>query len=236
MLILSSSGTISTQDLAPAGNSPTPLSFVQLPAAQLAVPEGAFIPLPPDTTHVGISVSGTGTGLLNVNGTEDGINWQVLGGYPVIDEITGIESENIPSGQDGLYVVNVVGLMGLRVDAPNAVTGSYTVSMNASNSMVGPRGPINPLSTGAQRASLAASSSDQVASAQSGQLVRVTVLTSGSAATSIYDNASAGSGTLLGVIPASPTVGAVYTFQTEVVNGITVKGAANTSGLLVVFD
>ena len=236
MLLLSSTGAITTQDLAPTGNSPTPGSFVQLPPAQLAVPEGTFVPLPPDTTHVGISVSGTGTGLLNVNGTEDGVSWQVLGDYPVIDELTGIESENIPSGQDGLYVVNVVGLQGLRVDAPNAVTGSYSVSMNASKSIIAPRGPINPTSTGAQRISLAALSSDQVASAQPGQLVRVTVLTSGSAATSIYDNSAQGSGVLLGVIPANPTVGAVYTFQTEVVNGITVKGAANTSGLLVVFD
>lgn len=232
---LSSTGAITTQDLAPTGNAPTNGSFVQLPTVESAI-VSRFVAFEPDVSWVMVEVSGTYTGALNVNGTVDGVTWSVLGDYPFVNQNTGLQTETIPSGATGLWAVNVVGLQAIRIDAPGAVTGTANVSLNASKSAVAPRGPSNPLSTGAQTASLAASVSDQVASAIPGRLVSVTILTSGSAATSIYDNATAGSGKLIAIIPANPTVGQVYTFQEPVTAGITVKGAANTSGLLVDFD
>lgn len=236
LAIIMALGAITTQDLAPSGNAPTAGSYVQLKPYAVEGGVNEFIPLPPDVSHVGIGVAGTYTGQLNVNGTEDGVEWFVLGGYPLINLVTGIAQENIPSGVTGEWVVNVVGLQGIRVDAPNAVTGTATVSMNDSTSSVGARSAINTLATGEQSASEAASTSDQVASAQPGQLVRVVVLAAGTAPTQIFDNATAGSGKLIATIPASPTVGAVYPLAIPVVNGITVKGVANTSGLLVIFD
>lgn len=68
-----------------------------------------------------------------------------------------------------------------------------------------------------------------------GRLCRVVVMTSGSAATDLYDNTAA-SGTKVATIPASPTVGAVYDFQIPVDTGIFVAGATNTSGLTVTFN
>jgi hypothetical protein len=231
---LSISGAITTQDLAPSGNAPTPLSFVQLPPAN---PAGTFA-FEDDVTHVGVSVSNvyTAAGGLSANGTEDGKNWFVLGGYPFIDQVTGMASETIPSGQTGDYTINVVGLVAIRIDAQGAVTGEADIAINASTSVSAPRASLNPMLTGAQAASLPASVSDQVASAQPGRLVSITPLTAGSAATSIYDNASAGSGKLIYTLPATPTVGTPIALDIPIVNGITVKGAANTSGLLVKYD
>lgn len=54
-----------------------------------------------------------------------------------------------------------------------------------------------------------------------GRLIRIVVTTAMSAAaTTIYDNASAASGTILFVIPASATQGTVYTVDLPAVNGI----------------
>lgn len=54
-----------------------------------------------------------------------------------------------------------------------------------------------------------------------GRLLKVVVTTAMSAAaTTIYDNASAASGTILFVVPASAAVGNVYTIDLPAVNGI----------------
>ena len=60
-----------------------------------------------------------------------------------------------------------------------------------------------------------------VVKASPGRLCKVTVTTVLSAAAiTFYDNASAASGTVLAVIPASAAVGTVYDFQISAVNGI----------------
>lgn len=54
-----------------------------------------------------------------------------------------------------------------------------------------------------------------------GRLLKIVVTTAMSAAaTTIYDNASAASGTILFVVPASAAVGNVYTIDLPAVNGI----------------
>jgi hypothetical protein len=69
-----------------------------------------------------------------------------------------------------------------------------------------------------------------------GRLMKVIVTTIGTAATTFFDNASAASGNKLLVIPASPTLGAVYDVQVSAANGITCDGLANCSGCTVCYE
>lgn len=68
-----------------------------------------------------------------------------------------------------------------------------------------------------------------------GRLCKVIVMTSGSAATDIYDNTAA-SGTKILTIPASPTVGAIYDVQIPVATGIFPAGTTNTSALTITYE
>lgn len=74
-----------------------------------------------------------------------------------------------------------------------------------------------------------------VVRATPGRLVRVLVTTTGTNPLNIYDNATAGSGTVIGCLPASPAVGSVYTFSMPAKNGITVGGHANNPGITISF-
>lgn len=68
-----------------------------------------------------------------------------------------------------------------------------------------------------------------------GRLCKVVVMTSGSAATDVYDGLST-SGTKILTIPATPTVGAVYDVQLPVATGIFPGGTTNTSALTISYN
>lgn len=57
--------------------------------------------------------------------------------------------------------------------------------------------------------------------------VLVTIATTASQAITIYDNASAGSGTVVGVIPGSSTAGTLFDLQMPCTNGITIGANAS---------
>lgn len=66
--------------------------------------------------------------------------------------------------------------------------------------------------------------------ATQGRIAKLIVTAAGTAATFIYDNALGNNtGNVIGYIPASPTVGTVYTFDMPANNGISVPAVANTS-------
>lgn len=67
--------------------------------------------------------------------------------------------------------------------------------------------------------------------ASAGRLCKVIVITSGTAAVSIYDNASAASGNVLFTVPASAAVGSVYALDIPATAGIYVGGTTNTPAL-----
>lgn len=64
---------------------------------------------------------------------------------------------------------------------------------------------------------------------QSGRLREVLVTTAGTGSgnVEIYDNASAATGTLIGLIPATVDAGTSYTFMMPAAFGITVKNVSN---------
>lgn len=76
-------------------------------------------------------------------------------------------------------------------------------------------------------------SADTVLSSNPGALGRVLVTTTNTNSMLLYDNASAGSGKVVGVIPANPTVGNLYTFKMPTQNGLTVAGNAANPGVTV---
>ena len=81
----------------------------------------------------------------------------------------------------------------------------------------------------------AAAGTPSVIMSSPARLCKVIVLSSGSASTTIYDNASAASGNKVLVIPATPTVGTVYDIQVPCQNGITVDETTNTSSICLTF-
>jgi hypothetical protein len=77
---------------------------------------------------------------------------------------------------------------------------------------------------------------DTVIKATAGRLGKVIVTTTGTAALLIYDNATGHTGTVIGALPASPAVGAVYDFNMPAANGITVLGAAANPAVTISFS
>lgn len=217
-------GAITTQNLSLGTNTPTTGSFVWLTS------------LDSNAQAVGLSVAGTYTGALTVRGSEDGVTFSKLGPEAVVNLTTGLAGSTVASASVGLWEVNCVGLKALMVDAEASVTGTATVSFYETVAGVKFPDPVNTPGQGYIYSYVAPNASDVVVKAPAGELTRVIVEVAGTAATNIYDNASAGSGSLVGTIPASPVLGAVYTFNVPCLLGITVKGAANTSGLTVLFD
>jgi hypothetical protein len=73
----------------------------------------------------------------------------------------------------------------------------------------------------------------QTVKAGPGRLLKIIVSTvTATAVTTIYDNASAASGTILAVIPIAAAVGTVYDINLPALAGITVAGAG--TGALVI--
>jgi len=71
--------------------------------------------------------------------------------------------------------------------------------------------------------------------AAAGRLCRVVVTTAGTSSDNLtlYDNASAGSGTVLAVIPGGGTVGTVYALDLPAANGITAVNVASGPAVTV---
>lgn len=126
------------------------------------------------------------------------------------------------------------GCVALQANGTGACTVYFTEDTVAGS---GASDKSKPVSYGGQHTSYHAAGASGAAAALAapGRLCRVVVLAAGTAATNIYDNASAASGTKLYTLPASPTVGTIYDLQFPAANGIYVGGATNTSSILVTY-
>jgi hypothetical protein len=212
-------GAITVQNSSTGNATPTAKSYVQIGT------------ISNDVGFVAISVNGTYTGALTVSVS---VVWTPLSASILTNFLTGVNGSNIASAATGVWTLPVAGLLSVRVDAQATFTGTANVGINETTLPY----PASQPSQALWMLSSAApqSGSDTVVKASAGFLYKVLVTASGSAVTPIYDNASAGSGTIIGTIPASPTVGAVYTFNSPAALGITVKGAASESSLTVFYS
>ncbi|MGI8406387.1 MAG: hypothetical protein ACR2OE_16780 [Thermomicrobiales bacterium] len=84
-------------------------------------------------------------------------------------------------------------------------------------------------------AAAAGTAADTVVKAAVGRLCRILVTATGTNPLQVFDNATLGSGVVIGCMPASPTVGTSYAFQTPAMAGITVKGNAANPGVTISF-
>jgi hypothetical protein len=91
--------------------------------------------------------------------------------------------------------------------------------------------PVNPVFT----TPIAAGASTTVVKGSPGRLAKVVVTAAGTSSdnATIYDNASAGSGTVLAVIPGGGSVGAVYALDMPAQNGITCVNVASGPGFTI---
>jgi len=96
---------------------------------------------------------------------------------------------------------------------------------------------VGDVSTGGRSTVAVAASTavNTVVKGTPGRLARVLVTATGTASLMIYDNATTNSGTIIGILPASPTVGAVYDFGLPAANGITVGGSSTNPGVTISF-
>jgi hypothetical protein len=118
------------------------------------------------------------------------------------------------------------------VTAANAIAGGFTLSaqqflLNINLST----GLFQFLNGDGNAKALAATAG--VVRAVPCRLLSVLVTTLGTAAGVLYDNASAASGTEVGIVPASAAVGSIYLFNTPCANGIYYAGGANSPALTV---
>ena len=88
---------------------------------------------------------------------------------------------------------------------------------------------------GNQTAVIAAAASGVIKASQ-GRLCNMLITVAGTAAITLYDNASAASGTIIGITPAVTTAGTVYQFQLPAVNGIYASGGAGSPGVTIGFN
>jgi hypothetical protein len=88
---------------------------------------------------------------------------------------------------------------------------------------------------GAASATVTAATPVAVKTGGPGMLCRIVVLTAGTGTITFYDNPTTNSGTILFILPASPTVGAVYDIRLPFATGLYAQAAASSSSVAVSF-
>lgn len=77
---------------------------------------------------------------------------------------------------------------------------------------------------------------DTIIKGKPGRLCRILVTTAGTAAVSIWDNASGHTGTIIGAVAANAVAGTMVEAQAPAVNGITVQGGASNPAITVIWS
>ena len=116
-----------------------------------------------------------------------------------------------------------------RTSSPTAATNGNLVGLTGDV-----MGEALVATGGLVTTAVAVSASVTVVKAAAGRLCNVLVTTAGtSTAMTIYDNASAASGTIIGVIPTAAIAGSFYTFNMPAANGITCSGSATNPAVTI---
>lgn len=118
----------------------------------------------------------------------------------------------------------------------NAGSGTFTVSVSNTPSVT-LSGTAQVTTSGTTTTTVSAGvGTDTVVKASAGRLCRVLITsTAGAAVTAFYDNASAGSGTIIGIFPAAVAAGTVGDFEIPAASGITLKGAVTNPAMTISF-
>lgn len=87
-------------------------------------------------------------------------------------------------------------------------------------------------------AAIAAAAGGTVVKAAAGRLARVLVTVTGTAGSPlvIYDNASTGAGTMIGVVPGNSAAGTIFDLEIPAVNGIYVVNVASGPAVTISYE
>ena len=116
---LTATGSITTQNLVPAGAATAGSAVTITGLAGMAT--------------ASVQVTGTYTGALSAQSTVDGTNWVTLGGTPFLNINTGAYSATITSATVGIFQVDVAAFKQFRITGLAAMTGTAVVSIQTSN-------------------------------------------------------------------------------------------------------
>lgn len=120
MTTATASGTITTQNLVPAGTA-TANSAVAITTS--------------DKGTISAQVTGTYTGALSLQGTTDGTNWVTICSSSCANAFTrattGAQTATIGSGVQDIFVIQAAGFTQVRVTGLAAMTGTATVTLRA---------------------------------------------------------------------------------------------------------
>ena len=83
---------------------------------------------------------------------------------------------------------------------------------------------------------IAAAGGTVVISAAPSSLVTVVITAAGTASLTCFDNASAASGTVIGVTPATTTLGSIFSFNMPAANGITCSDPVGGPGVTISYN
>jgi len=109
------SGTITTQNLVPAGVATSGS------AVTVSTHDGS--------ASLGIQVTGTYTGALSLQGTIDGTNWVTIGSNVFFNVNTGAATATITSASVGIFQAECTNYQQVRITGLAAMTGTATVSI-----------------------------------------------------------------------------------------------------------
>jgi hypothetical protein len=204
-------------------------------------------------------LNGNGTALVTINTTGttvtagavifegfDGTNWIPVPGLLMQSAMTTPVTTNTLKLGVVAWNIDLVSFTQFRVRMTAQITGTGspqavisitpTAAMNDIQMAVGSYGNGQLLTTpgGSSTTTIAAgTNSVTVVKASAGTLCKVLVTTLGTAAMNFFDNASAASGTIVGVVPASAAVGSLYEFHIPSVNGITASASASNPAVTI---
>ena len=117
---LFSKGSITTQNLVPAGTA--------------TVGSAVLINLFDGMCALGIQVTGAYTGALSLQGTIDRVTWVTIGGVVFFNATSGAQSATIASASTGIWQAECSNFRSVRITALGAVTGTAVVTICASKS------------------------------------------------------------------------------------------------------
>jgi hypothetical protein len=126
-------------------------------------------------------------------------------------------------------MANDVSLQSATLASIAATTKLATFQLGTSSAHLG----VDSLGGQGTTAIAAGVATDTVIKAAGGYLAGVMVTTQGTNAMVIYDNASAGSGKIIGVVAANAPAGPPFFYHMPAANGITVLGNANNPAVTI---
>lgn len=172
--------------------------------------------------------AGSGTNIATNSVTRDSVTEQ-MELVNLADSTTAITASVTAAGTAG---TNGIIVQGHASGVPQPVSGTVTANQGTA-AVVANAWPIKSVNDATTTTLFPATATLVVVKASAGRLVQALVTAVGTTNLTIFDNASAASGTIIGIIPSTATVGQVFVWAVPAANGITAQCATTTPATTV---